>query len=138
MHECDLAPPTLVDARRPPERVTPLEVIVRRQPAAAPVPFAAREQALAAHPGRPLDNATIRTLRTSTPNANARPFVRPAIPEQRGQTPAPALRPAREGLVVAQPERRRPSAPVATPARQVAPRGADQRGNRPAAPSTRS
>src|SRR5256886_793856 len=139
-------------ARRPPERVTTGEVIVRRQPAAAPVPFAAREQALAAHPGRPLDNTTMRALRTSTPNANARPFVRPAIPEQRGQTPAPALRPVREGLppsrtvpptVVAQPERRRPSAPVATPApapapapaptpaRQVAPREADQRGNRP-------
>ncbi len=136
-----LAQPTGVEARRPPERVTTREVIVRRQPAAAPVPFAAREQALAAHPGRPLDNATIRTLRTNTPNANARPFVRAAIPEQRGQTPAPALRPAREGLVVAQPERRRPSAPVATPAptaapaptpaRQVAPREADQRGNRP-------
>ena len=136
-----LAQPTGVEARRPPERVTTREVIVRRQPAAAPVPFAAREQALAAHPGRPLDNATIRTLRTNTPNANARPFVRAAIPEQRGQTPAPALRPAREGLVVAQPERRRPSAPVATPAptaapaptpaRQVAPRAADQRGNRP-------
>src|SRR5256884_326857 len=79
----------------------------------------------------------MRALRTSTPNANARPFVRPAIPEQRGQTPAPALRPALEGLVVAQPERRQPSAPVATPVRQAAPRGADQRGNRPAAPSTR-
>src|SRR5436190_1862189 len=136
-----LAQPTGVEARRPPERVTTREVIVRRQPAAAPVPFAAREQALAAHPGRPLDNTTMRALRTSTPNANARPFVRPAIPEQRGQTPAPALRPAREGLVVAQPERRQPSAPVATPApapapaptpaRQVAPRAADQRGNQP-------
>src|SRR5213083_1921263 len=136
-----LAQPTGVEARRPPERVTTREVVVRRQPAAAPVPFAAREQALAAHPGRPLDNTTMRALRTNTPNANARPFVRAAIPEQHGQTPAPALRPAREGLVVAQPERRRPSAPVATPAptaapaptpaRQVAPREADQRGNRP-------
>src|SRR5437764_9086128 len=126
-----LAQPTGGEARRPPERVTPREAIVRGQPAAAPVPFAAREQALAAHPGRPLDNTTMRALRTSTPNANARPFVRPAIEEQRGQAPAPALRPAREGLVVAQPERRQPSAPVATPVRQAAPRGADQRGNRP-------
>src|SRR5437867_7795660 len=116
-----LAQPTIIEARRPPTRVTTREVIVRRQPPPAPVPFAAREQALAAHPGRPLDNATIRTLRTNTPNANARPFVRAAIPEQRGQTPAPALRPAREGLVVAQPERRRPSAPVATPAPTAAP-----------------
>src|SRR6266853_824678 len=77
-----LAQPTAVEARRPPERVTTREVIVRRQPAAAPVPFAAREQALRANPGRPLDNATIRTLRTSTPNANARGFVRPASPVQ--------------------------------------------------------
>src|SRR5207253_11106670 len=122
------AQPTVVEARRPPERVTTREVIVRRQPAAAPVPFAAREQALAAHPGRPLDNTTMRALRTSTPNANARPFVRPAIEEQRGQAPAPALRPAREALVVAQPERRQPSAPVATPVRQAAPRRADQPG----------
>ena len=129
-----LAQPTVVEARRPPERVTTREVIVRRQPAAAPVPFAAREQALRANPGRPLDNATIRTLRTNTPNVNPRPFVRPASPEQRGQTPAPALRPAREGLapsrtvpptVVAKPERRTPAAPtpVATPARKAVPEG---------------
>ena len=126
--------PMVVEARRPPERVTTREVIVRRQPAAAPVPFAAREQALRANPGRPLDNATIRTLRTNTPNVNPRPFVRPASPEQRGQTPAPALRPAREGLapsrtvpptVVAKPERRTPAAPapVATPARKAVPEG---------------
>jgi len=109
-----LAQPTVVEARRPPERVTTREVIVRRQPAAAPVPFAAREQALAAHPGRPLDNATIRTLRTNTPNANARPFVRPASPgpEARPQTPTPALRPAREGLP---PSRTVPPTVVAKP-----------------------
>jgi len=129
-----LGQPTVVEARRPPERVRTREVIFRRQPAAAPVPFAAREQALRANPGRPLDNATIRTLRTNTPNVNPRPFVRPASPEQRGQTPAPALRPAREGLapsrtvpptVVAKPERRTPAAPapVATPARKAAPEG---------------
>src|SRR5439155_1313415 len=109
-----LAQPTVVEARRPPERVTTREVIVRRQPAAAPVPFAAREQALAAHPGRPLDNATIRTLRTNTPDANARPFVRPASPgpEARPQTLTAALRPAREGLP---PSRTVPPTVVAKP-----------------------
>ena len=121
-----LAQPTVVEARRPPERVTTREVIVRRQPSAAPVPFAAREQALRANPGRPLDNATIRTLRTNTPNANPRPFVRPAAPEQRGQAPAPALRPAREGL----PPSRAVPPTVAAPAPQAT-SGADQRGNRP-------
>jgi hypothetical protein len=107
-----LAQSTEVEARRPPDRVMTREVIVRRQPPAAPVPFAAREQALAAHPGRPLDNATIRTLRTNTPNANPRPFVRPASPEQRGQRPTPELRPAREGL----PPSRTVPPTVATPA----------------------
>src|SRR3989440_8768746 len=145
-----LAQPTGVEARRPPERGTTREGIVRRQPPPAPGPVAARAPAPPAPPARPPRTTPMRALRTSTPNANARPFVRPAIPEQRGQTPAPALRPVREGLppsrtvpptVVAQPERRRPSAPVATPApapapaptpaRQVAPREADQRGNPP-------
>ncbi|HEV2750578.1 MAG TPA: DUF6600 domain-containing protein [Gemmatimonadales bacterium] len=152
-----LGQPRGVEGRRPPERVTTREVIVRRQPPPAPVPFAAREKALSAHPGRPLDNATMRTLRTNTPNANPRPFVRPATPERRGEAPAPALRPAREGLppsravppTVAtptpaptpapapapapprapQPDRGRRPAPEATPAPQAPPRQ-DQGGNR--------
>jgi len=120
--------PTVVEARRPPERVTTREVIVRRQPPPAPVPFAAREQALAAHPGRPLDNATMRTLRTNTPNANPRPFVRPASPEQRGERPTPELRPAREGL----PPSRSVPPTVATPA--PAPSPAPARAPAPAPP----
>jgi hypothetical protein len=132
-----LAQPTVVEARRPPERIITREVIVRRQPPPAPVSFAARQQALAAHPGQPLDNATIRTLRTNTPNATPRPFVRPASPEQRGQRPTPELRPAREGL----PPSRTVPPTVATPAptqtaqpdrgRRPAPEAQDQRGNRP-------
>ena len=93
-----LAQPTIIEARRPPERVTTREVIVRRQPAPAPVPFAAREQTLSGHPGRPLDSATTHTLRTSSPNANPRRLVRPAVPEPRAEKPPPGLRPAREGL----------------------------------------
>src|SRR6266446_2863501 len=89
--------------RRAPDAVTVVshDAFVQSRPVNRSVIVVARDrldQALAAHPGRPLDNATIRTLRTSTPNANARPFVRAASPEQRGQTPAPALRPVREGL----------------------------------------
>src|SRR5207244_8907206 len=69
-------------------------------------------------------------IRTNTPNVYVRPYVRPAAPEAHGQAPAPVLRPAREGLppsrtipptVVAQPERRRPSAPVTAPAPAPAP-----------------
>jgi len=125
-----LAQPSIVQARRPPEIVTNREVVVRRQPSPAPVPFAAREQALAAHPGRPLDDATIRTLRTSTPNAPARPLVRPAAPapapapargpgaEPRAQAPAPALRPAREGLP---PSRPAPTTQAPPPEQRPAP-----------------
>jgi FecR protein len=131
-----LAQPTVVEARRPPAVVTTREVIVRRQPPPAPVPFAAREQALRAHPGRPLDNTAIRTIRASTPTANPRSFVRPASPERRGQEPAPVLKPAREGApptrsvpptVIAQPEGRRPPAPVTAPTRAPAPAPAPAR-----------
>ncbi|HKW40035.1 MAG TPA: DUF6600 domain-containing protein, partial [Gemmatimonadales bacterium] len=131
-----LAQPTIVAARRPPAVVTTRDVIVRQQPAPAPVPFAAREQELRAHPGRPLDAAAIGTIRATTPNADQRPFVRPASPERREQQPAPALRPAREGVppartvpptVVAQPERRGPPARVATPAPAAAPAAGPER-----------
>ncbi|HVH66625.1 MAG TPA: DUF6600 domain-containing protein [Gemmatimonadales bacterium] len=143
---------TSVEARRPPAVVTTRDVIVRRQPPPAPIPFAARERALAAQPGRPLDNATIRTLRRNTPDANPRPFVRQAAPapapasvaptsEPRAQAPAPTLRPAREGLppsravqptAAPQPERRRPSAPTPTPNAAPAPAPAPPRQAAPA------
>src|SRR6266480_4315965 len=93
-----LAQPATVEVRRPPPVVQTREVIVRRQPPAAPVPFAAREPALRAHPGRPLDEATLGTLRTQTPAARAKPLVRPAVPATAETRPTPVLHPTREGL----------------------------------------
>src|SRR6184192_1105316 len=99
-----LAQPAIVEMRRPPTYVMTRQVVVQRQPPPPPVPFAAREQALRARPGRPLDDATIATLRARTPGTSSRTFVRPAapVPPGRQQGPAPppppALRPAREGL----------------------------------------
>src|SRR5439155_805500 len=114
-----LAQPTGVEARRPPERVTTREVIVRRQPAAAPVPFAAREQALAAHacprprprprphartPGRTAGSGPARepagsrqaaggaTVSINAPKTRrpADPFYRPSAGAPEGRAAAPA------------------------------------------------
>jgi len=93
-----LAQPATVEVRRPPPVVQTRAVIVRRQPPAAPVPFAARESALRAHPGRPLDEATLGTLRRQTPAARAQPLVRPAASPTAETRPTPVLHPTREGL----------------------------------------
>ena len=93
-----LGQPAMVEVRRPPAAVTTREVVVHRQPPPPPLPFASREQALRARPGRPLDDATLTTLRARSPDASARLLVRPAVPATRSQGPAQALQPAREGL----------------------------------------
>src|SRR6184192_2634915 len=102
-----LAQPAVVEIRRPPMYVMTRQVVVQRQPPPPPVPFAAREHALRARPGRPLDDATIATLRARTPGSSQRLLVRPAAPARAVRSegpppptpaPAPALRPAREGL----------------------------------------
>src|SRR5205809_7338734 len=93
-----LGQPAMVELRRPPAAVTTREVVVHRQPPPPPLPFASREQALRARPGRPLDDATLTTLRARSPDASARLLVRPAVPATRSQGPAQALQPAREGL----------------------------------------
>src|SRR5881409_524611 len=51
-----LGQPAIVEVRRPPAAVTTREVVVHRQPPPPPLPFANREQALRARPGRPLDD----------------------------------------------------------------------------------
>ena len=97
-----LGQPAIVAVRRPPEAVTRRAVVVRTTPPAPPVPFTAREQALRAHPGRPLDDSALASLRARTPPARAAPLVRPAVPATSARA-APALRPAREGLPASRP-----------------------------------
>src|SRR5882672_3766191 len=132
-----LGQPAIIETRQPPMYVMTRQVVVHRQPPPPPVPFAAREQALRARPGRPLDDQTIATLRARTPGANPRPLVRPAAPAPaRTERPAPALRAAREGLppqrtvppsvAEPRPERRRASAPAPTPAATPAPAQAER------------
>ena len=61
---------------QPPAAVQNRAVFARTAPPPAPVPFAQRQQALAANPGRPLDAAQVQSLRG--PQAPpSHPFVRP-------------------------------------------------------------
>jgi len=75
---------------QPPAAVQSRAVFAKTAPPPAPVPFAQRQQALAANPGRPLDASQVQQLRgTQTPPA--RPFVRPVQGGTRGgfaQAPA--------------------------------------------------
>src|SRR2546426_1026168 len=75
-----LGQPAIVAVRRPPEAVTRRTVVVRTTPPPPLVPFAAREQALRAHPGRPLDDSTLAWLRARTPAVRTATLVRPAVP----------------------------------------------------------
>src|SRR5438093_540201 len=75
-----LGQPAIIAVRRPPAAVATREVVVQRQPPPPPVPFAVREQALRARPGRPLDDTTVGTLRARSPAARVKPLVRPAVP----------------------------------------------------------
>src|SRR5216117_2806443 len=124
-----LAQPEIVTVRRPPAVVTTRTVVVRRTPPPPPVPFAARQQALRAQPGRPLDAAALASLRARTPAARPNVFVRPAVPAAAGAGPAPTLRPAREGVP---PARAVPPPTVAAPQLEKRP-PAVPAANRPAA-----
>src|SRR5205809_3431993 len=84
-----LAQPAVVETRRPPMYAMTRQVGVPRQPPPPPVPFAAREQALRARPGRPLDDATIATLRARTPSTSPGTFVRPAAPARAVRSEGP-------------------------------------------------
>src|SRR5216117_2876661 len=134
-----LGQPAIIAVRHPPAAVTTREVVVHRQPPPPPVPFAVREQALRARPGRPLDDATLTTLRARTPAARVKPLVRPAVPPTAegpspspSPSPSPALRPAREGIPPRPQPRERPqSTEPLQPTEQPQP---TERPARPAAP----
>jgi hypothetical protein len=61
-------------AAAPPARFAERPVVARMTPPPPPVSFAARQQALAANPGRPVDAATLESIRRANPPAA--PMVR--------------------------------------------------------------
>lgn len=114
-------------ADKPPARVFERPVVARSAPAAAHVGFAAQQQQLTLKPGKPLDDATRKTLK---PAADApRSVVKVLAPAQ--VAPPKALPPpSAPPQGAAQPQAaRQPTTPVLVP-QPAEPRGkADQRGN---------
>ena len=102
----------------PPAAVINRQVIAKKTPPPPPVPFAERQQAMAAHPGQPLPKREVASLRPA-PAAEAHPAVRVA-PPGRPATPTTG----------------HPNAPAsanngARPGQPVAGSPANQPGNRP-------
>ncbi len=79
---------------QPPMAVQNRAVVAKTTPPPAPVPFAQRQQALTANPGRPLDSTEVQRLRSTQP-APPRPLVR--------QAQTPPANPSRPGGPVATP-----------------------------------
>jgi len=96
---------------QPPAATANRTVVAKATPPPPPIPFAKQQQALAVHPGQPLAQHEVQTLRTTTvastqplvkqappgkaatPSAN-RPVVQPVAVRQAGPTNVPANKPA--------------------------------------------
>jgi hypothetical protein len=132
---------------QPPASTQNRAVVSRTAPPPAPVPFAQRQQALSANPGRPLDSSQVQQLRSSQPQ-RAPSFVRPAretaFPQTQQTSPQnypPPARPQRDfppprverNVQSAPPQREapqmRPERP-AQPVRQAQPERSVQREQR--------
>ncbi len=114
---------------KPPSRVFERPVVARTAPPAAPVGFAAQQSQLAAQPGKPLDAAARRELRTAaTVPAPAVKVVAPAQTATPTVRPPPAVPGARPGDARGRSDERKAAA---TPAAADAP-GAPPQGRAPA------
>src|SRR5262249_26636500 len=119
-----------VDGRvaRPPDAAVNRTVMTKRIPPPPPVSFSARQGALKANPGQPVDAGTLGMLRqTDAPRPQVRSATAPAL-----AAPARVERPpelGREPLRQQQPERaQRPPEPIAVPQERARPeRGRPER-----------
>jgi len=109
----------------PPAAVANRQVVAKKTPPPPPVPFAKKQQAMAAHPGQPLAKKEMATLR---PAAAARPAVKVAPPGKPATPTGHPVNAARPGQPAAQPANR----PGNQPAPKPAP-AAPAQPNRPAA-----
>jgi hypothetical protein len=112
-----VAGPTPTTATPPAAAVT-RQVVVRSTPPSAPTPFAAKQVALAQHPGQPVDAPTENRIRAeASPAPTPHPLVRsvasprpaPGSPSMTVPSPAPARTPV-------------PTAPAPAPTNPAAPR----------------
>jgi hypothetical protein len=112
----------------PPAAVANRAVIARATAPPPPVPFAARQQALAAHPGQPIARQEMQKLRPASAPA-APPQVR-QVAATKPSTPPPAARPNNQpGNPASAPANRPGNAPAANQPANAAP------ANRPGSPA---
>lgn len=120
--------------RKPPATVMEREVVAKTAPPPKPVPFAAQQPALAANPGKPLDEATLATVKPATPvpvapvklvgpsrsrDTGDKSQASPSAPPQVQSTPAPS--PGNKG----QSEQRKPRGQIPEP-KTIAPAGTEK------------
>jgi hypothetical protein len=138
-----IAGPAVASAR-PPAKVETRAVVAQTPPPPAPVPFAARQSALAAQPGKPLAPAAVAALKPA-PSASApapAPAVKVVKPSEPVAAPPPPPPPANRaaaaaavGASAAQAAAAQPGAPASRPAampRPVPPAASVPRGPAPA------
>jgi hypothetical protein len=102
----------------PPAAAVARRVVVRSTPPPAPAPFTAKQNALAQHPGRPLDESTENAIRTQiAPVPAEHPLVRVVAPPRHAPaSPSPAVAPVRTPTPTpAAPVAATPSNPSVTP-----------------------
>jgi len=120
----------------PPRAVAQRTVIAKATPPPPPASFSARQQALQAHPGQPIDRAEMQKLH---PAANAAPVVKqappakPATPTQANNQPPNRPAPANERPGAATPPAARPgNEPAPNNRPEAAPNNRSPEANRPA------
>ena len=97
----------------PPAATMNRQVVANHTPPPPPLPFAQRQQALAAHPGQPLSRQELQTLRPPAAAA-ARPMVKQAPPSK----PAAPITSRPANSMGGQPNANRPPQPTPPPANQ--------------------
>ncbi|MCU1337096.1 MAG: putative prolin-rich exported protein [Bryobacterales bacterium] len=93
----------------PPAAAFNRTVITKRTPPPAPVPFSARQSALDANPGQPVDTGTLNRLRQSSPAPRTQ--VRQAAPAPAVVQPAPVYRATPPQVRTESPSMPRPNIP---------------------------
>ncbi len=117
----------------PPPAVASRQVVAKKTPPPAPVPFAKQQQALASHPGQPLARNEVASLR---PAVAAHPMVKVA-PPAKPATPTVG-HPANQPGNAARPGQPAPTPPGNRPPNAPAPNERPAETNRPAPPQPAS
>ncbi len=123
----------------PPAAIASRAVVAKAHAPPPPVPFAARQQALAAHPGQPIAHQQMQQIQQSMPHSAAvaaRPAVRQAPP---GKPATPTAAPPSAGRPGSQPANMNANRPVNQPAPGAQPANrpnqpANEPANRPGTP----